>query len=209
MVATEKNLFRLTANDLMTPTVVVLKEREQLKNAAEELFKAGVHGAPVVNDAGECVGVLSVTDIARKALCPENPPTTRSRPCTFQESERIVRHRLVTVCTLPAGGCSFQDEATFDDGRYVRLCKEPSCAGVDWQLVRIEALPAEAVRHFMTTGPVTADLRMPIVELARKMLHSCVQRVIIVDAHRHPVGVVSVTDLVTAIAAMDDASHDD
>ena len=207
MVTAERSMFQLTAADLMTPASVVLRQQMPLHDAASELLKAGVHGAPVIDGLGECVGVLSLTDLARWAVNQDHPPAPRPRACTFQEDVRSVRGRRTTLCTLTPGGCAFQNPVELPGSVAGISCREPGCVGVEWQMVPFEQLPADDVGHYMTTGAITADLGMPITELARVMLDSCVQRVIIVDATRHPVGVVSVTDLVTAIAAADDGSR--
>ena len=54
-----------TAADLMSRDVIVLPQQMSLKGAAHRLLQAGVHGAPVVDDRGRCVGMLSFTDLVR------------------------------------------------------------------------------------------------------------------------------------------------
>jgi CBS domain-containing protein len=67
-------------------------------------------------------------------------------------------------------------------------------------MVEMDALPADDVRHYMTEEPVTVDPEAPIRRVARRMLEAAVQRVIVVDSAGGPVGVVSATDLVAAVA---------
>ena len=69
------------------------------------------------------------------------------------------------------------------------------------QMVNTETLPLEDVRHYMTGEPVTAHSTASITELARLMVNSVVQRVIIVDDEHRPTGIVSNTDLVAALAS--------
>ncbi len=84
MPTRRKPLFELTAADLMSPDLVTLLEDMPLAEAAERLARAEVHGAPVVDAAGRCAGVLSATDVARwqadapapKPVC----PTDRDHP---------------------------------------------------------------------------------------------------------------------------------
>jgi CBS domain-containing protein len=59
----------------------------------------------------------------------------------------------------------------------------------------------------MTADPVTAPAATLIGELARMMLDAHIHRVIVVDTQRRPVGVVSATDLLAAIAQADAARH--
>jgi CBS domain-containing membrane protein len=62
MKAQMKTFFELTADDLMTHPVEVLPEDMLLADAARLLARAQVSGAPVVDGAGRCVGVLSASD---------------------------------------------------------------------------------------------------------------------------------------------------
>jgi predicted transcriptional regulator len=71
-------------------------------------------------------------------------------------------------------------------------------------MVEMEALPVEDVRHYMTAEPVTVEPSASIREVARRMLDAGVQRVIVTDSAGGPVGVVSVTDLVAAVAGADE-----
>jgi predicted transcriptional regulator len=57
-----KLLMSLKAADLMSRNVVMLSQEMSLQLAARLLARAGVTGAPVVDDRGQCVGVLSATD---------------------------------------------------------------------------------------------------------------------------------------------------
>jgi CBS-domain-containing membrane protein len=208
MVATDKSLFELTAADLMTRNVVTLREWQPLREAAEELFRAGVHGAPVVDVGGRCVGVLSVSDLARWEARRTGPAPTRPMTCGFQESYRAIQGEERTLCTLPEGKCPLQSPKTLRDGRQVQVCRDPHCVCLEWQMVEIETLPAEDVRHYMTHEPVTAEPEAPIRSLARQMIDAAVQRVIIIDSAGGPVGIVSATDLVAALAGSGETADD-
>lgn len=56
-------LKALTAADLMTPQVVSVPEDAPLREAIGTFVDRGFSGAPVVNDAGRAVGVISLSDI--------------------------------------------------------------------------------------------------------------------------------------------------
>jgi CBS domain-containing membrane protein len=79
-------------------------------------------------------------------------------------------------------------------------CREPLCVCSDWQVMEVAGLPADEVRHHMTADPVTVAPSTPVPRLARLMLDAHIHRVIIVDAQRRPVGVVSSTDIIAAVA---------
>jgi hypothetical protein len=155
MVATEPSLFQLTAADLMTPVAVSFREHTPLRQAAEELFRAGVHGAPVVDGLGECIGVFSVPNLALWAAHRAGPASTRPQSCSHQQTRREIHAKETTLCTMPARSCSFQAPTPLPGGQVVQVCREPHCVCAEWQVVEIEALPAEAVRNYMTSGPVT------------------------------------------------------
>src|SRR5207245_6482522 len=60
-----RRLLELTAADLMSRELIVLSQSTSLRSAAHQLALARVSGAPVVDDAGRCVGVLSAADLVR------------------------------------------------------------------------------------------------------------------------------------------------
>jgi CBS-domain-containing membrane protein len=62
MVIASKPLFALTAADLMSPTVVTIPQDMSLRGAAHLLAREDVGGAPVVDAAGCCVGIISARD---------------------------------------------------------------------------------------------------------------------------------------------------
>lgn len=62
MIATTKPFLGLTAADLMSRDVVMIPRAMSLCAAAHLLSESQVSGAPVVNETGECVGVVSTTD---------------------------------------------------------------------------------------------------------------------------------------------------
>ena len=56
-------LWEQTAADLMTPDVVSIGEGAGIREAVELLTHRGISGAPVIDDAGRPVGVVSRTDL--------------------------------------------------------------------------------------------------------------------------------------------------
>src|SRR5262245_46733051 len=73
MVLTVPPLPALTAQDVMSREVVTIPQRVSLGDAARLLRRASVSAAPVVDEQGRCVGVLSAADFLRWAEdgCPE------------------------------------------------------------------------------------------------------------------------------------------
>jgi predicted transcriptional regulator len=62
MKVTAKPLLGQCAADIMSQHIVMIPREMSLQGAARMLARAGVTGAPVVDDRGRCIGVLSTTD---------------------------------------------------------------------------------------------------------------------------------------------------
>jgi CBS domain-containing protein len=190
----------LTAGDLMNRDVETVSADLPLREAATRLARREVHGAPVVDSEGRCVGVLSVTDLARWASGQGELRVQLPRTCAFQEKYREPGGRETILCQLAEGVCPFQRLQEMPGGRLAIACAEPHCVPVDWQVVEVESLPGDAVRDFMTTAVVTVDPATPVHELARLMLEHRVHRLIVLDGQRRPIGVVTVNDLMQVLA---------
>jgi CBS-domain-containing membrane protein len=156
---TMRPFVTLTAADVMSEDVVAIPQHISLRAAAHMLGNAHVTGAPVIDERGVCVGVLSATDFVRWA-----------------EKEH---HPMVHPC----GEC---------------VCSE-------WQVVEVEYLPADEVSGYMTPDPVTVKPSTLITEVARMMLDAHIHRVVVVDHQERPVGIVSSTDVLAAVAYADTA----
>lgn len=203
MQATLKPLAELVAEDVMASDLVLLPEDLPLREAARRLLRNQVGGAPVVNAEGRCVGVLSAIDFLRLAerRADVTKPTAPPLPitCSFQTKHRMTDGRDVILCTLASGACPMQIKEHEPGGDKV-VCSQPNCVLVDWQEVEVEKLPTDEVRQFMTANPVSVAPDTPIRTLARMMIDAHIHRVIIVDEDHRPIGVVSSTNLLAALA---------
>ncbi len=203
-----RNLMAQTADDLMTRHAVTVREDMPLRDAAQLLSQNQISGAPVVDAHGRCVGLLSATDFLR--LCETHavtvPLAAPRRPvtCAFQEKEIDSPGRPATRCNLPFGVCTLQMRQTGPDGHDCVTCAEPHCVLVDWQIVELEKLPLDEVRQFMSRAPVIARADALIRTLARTMVDAHVHRIVVVDEEQRPIGVVSSTDLLAALAFAED-----
>jgi len=65
MIAT-KPFTELTAADVMSREVITIPQTMLLHHAAHLLACKQISGAPVVDDNGRCVGILSATDFVRQ-----------------------------------------------------------------------------------------------------------------------------------------------
>lgn len=64
MEPTLKRLLNLQAKDVMTSSVITLRDNMTMDQAGKILHEHAVSGAPVVDEDGSCIGVLSVADFA-------------------------------------------------------------------------------------------------------------------------------------------------
>jgi CBS domain-containing protein len=80
------SLLALDARDLMSPHPVVLPAEMLLETAARLLNRQQISGAPIIDERGRCVGVLSATDFMR---CAGNchPPGRFGNACNPISSE--------------------------------------------------------------------------------------------------------------------------
>jgi CBS domain-containing protein len=200
MRATTQAFFSLTAEDLMSRGVVTIPQESSLREAAQLLFKHHIGGAPVVDTAGRCVGVLSATDVvhwAADGCCRgENVPLP---VCPFQVKGRLLTGEETVICTLAEGTCPLQQMRPTTSGRHTAVCLQPGGVLTDWQQVA-ENLPADSVRRYRTADFVTVETHTPLPELARTMIDAHIHRVFVTDELRRPVGVVSTLDLISAVA---------
>lgn len=152
-----KPLLEHRAEDLMSRDLILIPHRLSLRTAAHLLAQAHVSGAPVVDDAGRCVGVLSATDLVHW-LDRGGRPRKRNGPAS-------------------------------------------TCFCADWEIVGIQEVPEDEVWRYMTADVVRAASDERIGELARRMIDAHIHRVVVVDDGDRPVGVVSSTDVLAAVAA--------
>ena len=64
----------------------------------------------------------------------------------------------------------------------------------------VERLPTAPVCRYMTADLVTAAPETPLDILARLMIDAHVHRVIVIDAELRPIGLVTSTDVLAAVA---------
>jgi len=87
-----RSFVGLTAEDVMSRDVVRIPQELSLLAAARLLWRERIHGAPVVDEEGVCVGVLSATDFLTMAggLEAHAGSTEGSHPlCVFSEGQVI------------------------------------------------------------------------------------------------------------------------
>jgi len=69
-----------------------------------------------------------------------------------------------------------------------------------WQVVDSNALPVDKVSTYMTADPVMTTSATSIGTLAQQMLNAHIHRIVVVDEEQRPIGIVSSTDILAALA---------
>lgn len=70
----------------------------------------------------------------------------------------------------------------------------------DWQVLDVDALPTNEVRDYMSRDLVTVEPSLPVADVARRMLDAHIHRMVVLDEERRPIGIVTSTDILAAVA---------
>lgn len=92
-------LAQRTAGDIMTAPVVTISERASLREAARLMTKKELKRLPVVDEAGELIGIVSRTDILRSAadLAPSAEALPRFTAGLFQQARDVMFTKVPTA----------------------------------------------------------------------------------------------------------------
>ncbi len=200
MAIATQSLLALTANDLMRREIITIPQNTSLRDAARLLFENQITGAPVVDTDGRCIGVLSASDFVHWTADGANGMDDLPHPtCPYQVKGRLLTGEEAVICTLSDGSCPLQKPRPTTGGRHTYVCQQPSGVVTDWQQM-VKNLPISAVCRYMTSDVVTVGPDTSLSKLARMMIDAHIHRVIVVDEHHKPVGIVTSTDLLAALA---------
>lgn len=85
-----KPLLAWTARDLMSRHLMMVPQEMSIHGAARMLSRAQVTGAPVIDEEGRCVGVVSATDflhLAERESLPCRPPSNCQHSSDWEMNE--------------------------------------------------------------------------------------------------------------------------
>jgi CBS-domain-containing membrane protein len=131
-------LGELQASDIMTGSVIVVRETDSIAVAIETLKAEHITGAPVVDSAGMLVGILSLNDLIAPPTAgderPESVPLSHGRDLTSwdlfdragsladQHAGQTVKDRMSTHVASVAAHASLVDVArVMCDGHWHRV----------------------------------------------------------------------------------------
>lgn len=152
-----ERLLKLRVADVMTPEVVSLSSHQTMSQAAALLTNRRISGAPVVDEQGRCVGVLSAADFARRA--------------------EVTRDVQPAFC-----------------GQKHRLAQEASD-----EAFRIDEVLDDLVACHMSATVQSVHADESLIDAGRLMCAHHIHRLIVLDASRRPVGILTSLDLTAAV----------
>lgn len=155
----------ITASDVMNPRVLTVRYDLTVRELANFLVENDISGAPVVDESGKLVGVVSVTDIAEVLSEEEDDEDEEEDDDGDEESERST---------------FFASEW---DGRMSREDVEEIPAGNEL-----------TVDDLMTPDVYTVSEETPVSELASAMIANHIHRLLVTREDR-VVGIISTSDL--------------
>jgi CBS domain-containing protein len=166
-----KDLNKITASDIMQTRVVTFTTSTPIDEAVQTFEDQRMSGAPVVNERGRLVGMLSLADVAR----PEHVKSGRTNSAgavlalTAPDDDSLEGEmdEEEVVLSMDDYDSGMRDRPTVGDW----MSTQPICVGPDWTLPRI----------------------------CRLMLKERIHRVPVVQAHELK-GIVSTFDVVRCVA---------
>ena len=84
MVAAVERLLSIRVVDAMSRNVVSISANAKMSEAAQVFLKHRISGAPVVDEFGHCVGILSATDLMKAEYAHAGKPTQLPAGDEFQ-----------------------------------------------------------------------------------------------------------------------------
>ncbi len=155
MIVAKDRLESLKVADAMAHHVVTISTNSTMAEAADVLCMHKITGAPVIDERGKYVGVLSGTDF---------------------------------IHSTAEGACG--SHALINSGLQGSYC--------------IEETGLDLVRKHMNPTVKTIGVEIPLLQAARTMCSEHIHRLIVVDGHEKPVGILTSLDLVATLIGVVD-----
>jgi CBS domain-containing protein len=181
----------------MNHDIVVVPRQMLVRDAARLLNRVRASAAPVVDENGSCIGLLSMADVFRwvEDGCPEGV-VGPGLICPYQVQGRLLGGGEAVICILTDGSCPFQAVQPTAGGRHTGLCMRQGS----------ERPPFGTVPGYMTTDVVRVRPQATLQELVRRIIDTRADRLVVLDEFDRPIGIVSPTDVLNAVA--DDRDRD-
>jgi CBS-domain-containing membrane protein len=190
MNAIREPIHNLTAEDVMHRDMVVVPQQMLMREAANLLYRAAASEAPVVDEHGRCVGMLTPANVFRwiEAGCPE-VVVGQALHCPYQVQGCLLTGHEAVICILAGGSCPSQKLQPTIGGGHTAICTPKGT----------ELPPSGAVPPYMKTEIMTVRPHTPLLQLVRQIIDACADLVIVLDEFGRPIGIVSATDVSSTI----------
>lgn len=184
-------LGQLRARDVMTRWVTTLRTSDALREAARVLREAQISGAPVVNDAGRPVGVLSATDIVIFEREKDSAAAKKRHPP--HRPQKIGDGRRRNSSSLN------RENPWHKEDEWERI----EVTGLD-----LDRIPTATVEEYMSPRVLSVNEDVTLLAVARKMCEHHMHRLIVVDGEDRLLGIISTMDILAAVVgAADEAEN--
>ena len=169
----------ITAADVMNPRVLTVREDMTVRELAHFLVDHDISGAPVVDEDGKLVGVVSVTDITL-ALAEEEEEAEDGHDADDADD---------------AEGAEDDEEDEDDDDLPGDFFRHEWSQGLSREeIAELQLEDAIEVREIMTPEVHTVPEAMPIPDVAELMIGTHIHR-LLVTREEKVVGILSTSDL--------------
>ena len=166
----------LTVGDVMTTSVVTVRDSAPLRDAAELLVERGISGVPVVDDAGSVVGVVSEADFLFKESGPEVAQHRRLGRF-FSDSKATEAHQRKLAATT-AGEAMTSPAITV---RPAQTIAEAARLMTGKQVNRLVVMDGEALAGIVTRADLVRAFVRSDEELARIVREEVLLRILWLD----------------------------
>ncbi len=233
-VVTRADIFKKADEDqlamVMNKEFYSIKEDDDIKEAADLLYKHRIHGLPVLNDKDELVGIISPPDLLKTLIdkkiddIAENYFTTLVVPVYIETPIPIIMEiiNITNENALPVLDDDLKLVGIVTDGDLFKhseikeqLSESNMGLGADedqwtWEGIRDTlrmyyatskiSLPKIPVREVMVTDVKTATKHTPVVDIAKTMIKYNISHIPVVDVNDHLIGMITDIDLMRCIA---------
>ena len=135
----------------------------------------------------------------------------REEMCVARAAQLLLKRRLRAAPVADSSGRCVGVLSVVDILRWDLQEQRPgpnhieatSCVWCDWQIVDVESTGRDDVIHCMMRDPVLVTLDTGLLEIARILIDSHPRPVVVVDADRRPVGMLSSKDVLAALASVE------
>jgi CBS domain-containing protein len=159
---------QLRARDVMTSEVTTVPQDEPVEKLIGLLRASHFSGIPVVDKDGKAVGLISETDILRALAYTVGPQGSGEFAPTFQKGKKRVSSVILDA-----------------------VSKDDLQAGA-----ALRGLVQRPVMELMTPYIHSCSPDAPVVEVCEMMSWKEIRRVVVVDAEKRPIGIISSIDLI-------------